>query len=145
MAMTDLMREIKHEFMVYRNGIVADTLRKAGDNHNIIFGLQLPVLKQIAIGLKNRLTETELTELAHALWADSAVRESRLLTPLILTPANIDLNTATKMCQEIITPEEADILIFALLRHTPWLQQLHDTQTDPDILRAIRRFLPRTE
>lgn len=140
--MTDLIREIKHEFMVYRNGIVADTLRKAGDPHNIIFGLQLPVLKQIAGNLKNRLTETELTELAHTLWADSAVRESRLLAPLI-TPANtIDFNTAERMCHEIITPEEADILIFSLLRRTPWLPQLHITQTDPSILRAIRRFLP---
>ena len=141
MAMTDLMREIKHEFMVFRNGIVADTLRKAGDSHKIIFGLQLPVLKQIAIGLKNRLTVTELTELAHTLWADSAVRESRLLTPLILPPDSVDLNTATKMCHDIQTPEEADILIFALLRHTPWLQQLHDTLTDPKIQRAIQRFL----
>ena len=42
----DSIKQIKHNFMAYRNGIVSDTLRKAGMPYNIIFGTQLP---QIAL------------------------------------------------------------------------------------------------
>ena len=39
---------IKKAFFTYRNGIVADTLRQAGDAHQLIFGLVLPQLTLIA-------------------------------------------------------------------------------------------------
>ena len=45
---TDVMKMVKHLFMTYRNGIVADTLRKAGLPFGVIFGLQLPQLSGIA-------------------------------------------------------------------------------------------------
>ena len=69
----DSIKQIKHNFMAYRNGIVSDTLRKAGMPYNIIFGLQLPQIAAIAreYGASD--------ELADSLWKDSGVRESRLL------------------------------------------------------------------
>ena len=39
-----MLKEIKHQFMAFRNGIVADALRKAGYDYKVIFGLQLPQL-----------------------------------------------------------------------------------------------------
>ena len=73
MNLQENIKEIKHNFMAFRNGIVSDTLRKAGMPYNIIFGLQLPQIAEIA-----RSNEKNL-ELADALWQDSGVRESRLL------------------------------------------------------------------
>ena len=42
------LQSIKKDFFVFRNGIVADTLRKAGMPHKVIFGLQIPQIAAIA-------------------------------------------------------------------------------------------------
>ena len=42
---------IKRRFFAMRNGIVADTIRKAGFDYRMIFGLNLPQLKDIAAEL----------------------------------------------------------------------------------------------
>ncbi len=62
------LKDIKHQFMVFRNGIVADTLRNAGMPYHVIFGLQLPQLSQIA-----RTVSPDST-LARELWEDKNVR-----------------------------------------------------------------------
>ena len=48
MTTSENIKEIKHSFLAFRNGIVSDTLRKAGMPYGIIFGLQLPQLAEIA-------------------------------------------------------------------------------------------------
>ena len=66
--------------MAFRNGIVADTLRKAGLSFGIIFGLQLPQLKKIAADIKAEYPDMKDLEcLAKELIADNNVRESRIL------------------------------------------------------------------
>lgn len=143
-----IIREIKHDFMIYRNGIVADTLRKGGIGHNIIFGVQLPVITTIAQNLSTQLSPEEMKELANRLWQDEGVRESRLLACRVYPPQLINFETALRMCREIKSVEEADILAFGLLRHTPWLEKIHvEIDKDDDcsiykkpILRAIARF-----
>lgn len=64
------IKEIRQQFYTFRNGIIADTLRKAGDPHRIIFGLNLPQITDIArlIGLD--------ASLARELWADTSCREA---------------------------------------------------------------------
>ncbi len=159
-----IIKEIKHEFMVYRNGIVADTLRKGGINHKIIFGLQLPGITQIARNLGQRFSSEQLQVLARSLWEDKNVRESRLLACRLYPADLLTKDEATQMCKDVITSEEADILTFALLRHTPWLEtiykELSEAATDGKkysantteediasseksfILKSLRRFLP---
>ena len=46
------MKEIKHLFFTYRNGAVADTLRRYGMPYKIIFGLDIPRIAEIARGLQ---------------------------------------------------------------------------------------------
>ena len=41
-------QNVKRRFFALRNGIIADTLRRAGDPHTIIFGLTLPQLREVA-------------------------------------------------------------------------------------------------
>lgn len=66
--------------MTYRNGIVADVLRRGGLTcYDIIFGLNIPQIKEIAGHLRASRPEVELRSLADALWADKRVRCSRLL------------------------------------------------------------------
>lgn len=120
MPHTDL-KEIKHLFMTYRNGIVADTLRKAGEPFGVIFGLQLPQLSEIA-----RQTGKS-AELADSLWADSNVRESRLLACWVYPPEEISMEKAVALASGVITREEADILAFRLLRYLPFAAPLAET------------------
>lgn len=61
--------------MAMRNGIVGDIYRRAGiDCYKIIFGLNLPQMREIACDYEKD------AELAAALWNDKTVRESRLLS-----------------------------------------------------------------
>lgn len=104
--------------MVFRNGIVADALRKAGMPYNIIFGLQLPQLTQIARSFNPDLS------LAKELWKDKNVRESRLLACYLFPKDEVTEELALELAESVRTFEEADILCFRLLRYFPFAQQL---------------------
>lgn len=105
------LAEIKHSFFAMRNGIVADTLRKAGMEYKTIFGLQLPQLSEIArVYGKDEV-------LASLLWNDTDVRESRLLACWLMPPEAPAADEAIAMGRSTGTREEADILAFRMLRH----------------------------
>lgn len=109
--------------MAFRNGIVADTLRKAGLSYSVIFGLQLPQLAQIA-----RQLPTD-QELALKLWNDENVRESRLLACWLFNPDEVTFDMALKLASSVKSREEADILSFRLLRRLPYASKLAETLT----------------
>lgn len=106
--------------MAYRNGIVADALRKAGQPYSIIFGLQLPQLSEIARKLEPSV------ELGRALWSDKNVRESRLLAAWVFPKDKLSAEEALEMVTDIQTREESDILAFRLLRYLPFASSLMD-------------------
>lgn len=112
------IKEIKHQFMVFRNGIVADTLRNAGMSYHIIFGLQLPQLSRIAQTLTPELS------VAAELWNDKNVRESRLLACYLFPKDKISEKKALELAESVQTYEEADILCFRLLRYLPFAESL---------------------
>lgn len=115
----DLMRFVKKQFLTFRNGIVSDTLRRAGMTcYDVIFGLNLPQLSAIAAELPCSV------ELAEALWADRKVRESRLLATYIFPKEDVDKAKACELMSDVQTREEADILCFRLLRHLPIAPEL---------------------
>lgn len=120
------MQNVKRRFFAFRNGIIADTLRKAGDPHHIIFGLTLPQLKEIA-----DVTGHD-AELASALWNNVSTRESRLLAPMIMPADSFSRQTADKWVSEVVSPEEADILCHRLLRHTSYALDLIDVFSDSE-------------
>lgn len=114
------LQEIKKEFMAYRNGIVADTLRKAGMPYKVIFGLNVP---QIG-GIARAVAADEREALAEELWADTEVRESRLLACWLFDPERIPYKEAQGLMDSVRTREEADILAFRLLRRHECAKQL---------------------
>ena len=138
MNLQEHIKEIKHSFMAFRNGIVSDTLRKAGMPYNIIFGLQLPQIAEIA-----RNNEKNL-ELADALWQDSGVRESRLLACYLYPLLEIDEKKAYELASSVQTIEEADILSFRLLRNLEFADNRlssEDSQLISYCGKALRRNL----
>lgn len=104
--------------MTYRNGVIADTLRKAGMPYSLIFGLQLPQLSAIARSVPHS------EGLADRLWADKNIRESRLLACYIYPAESLPMEKAAKLASETITKEETDILCFRLLRNLPYATEL---------------------
>jgi len=112
------MQAIKHLFFTYRNGAVADTLRRYGTPHRMIFGLDVPRIAEIARGL------TPSMELADRLWDDSDVRESRLLATYLFPVDEITEDKAVRLSSECRTQEEADMLAFRLLKRLPYATTL---------------------
>lgn len=112
------IREIKHEFFTYRNGIAADAMHKAGFPQKMIFGVEIPQIARIAreIGTDDRL--------ATELWKETDVRESRLLATYLFDPAATDLKRAMELCSSLLTREEGDMLAFRLLKRLPFAEQL---------------------
>ena len=115
--MNETVRQIKQQFFAFRNGILADALRKQGP-YEIIFGLQIPQIAEIARSL------TPSMELARTLWEDSKVRESRLLATYLFPVEEIDLEKALSLSSEANTVEEADMLAFRLLKRLPFASSL---------------------
>lgn len=117
-----ILKEIKQEFLAFRNGIVADTLRKAGLPFKVIFGLQLPQLRMIATNLTKRIADPQQRKvLAETLIADVNVRESRILGYALMPAELLSEPDALSLCDGILSREEADLLPFLLLRYTPYL------------------------
>ena len=138
------MKEIKQEFFRYRNGAVADTLRRYGLPHKVIFGLDVPRLAEIA-----RMREPSL-ELADALWADSEVRESRLLACWLYPLGEMTEEKCIALASAARTQEEADMLAFRIFKRLPFAAGLladfrAKSAADPAFARAARALAAHIE
>lgn len=130
------MQSVKRQFFAYRNGIIADTMRKAGSPFKIIFGLNIPQIKQIASKIgKNKA-------LAAKLWNNNTTRESMLLAPMIYPADELDIAEAFELSAATCTPEIADGLCHNLLKKTAFveniIEELKDSERDMDRYIALR-------
>ncbi len=108
------IQTIKRHFFAMRNGIIADTLRRAGCHFKIIFGLNMPQLSDFAkqLGCDSNL--------ARLLWNNRSTRESMLLATMIFP---LDEMTAEELCQWIDdapSTEVIDVLCLKMIRHLPY-------------------------
>ncbi len=117
----DRIKEIRREFFAFRNGIVADTLRKAGDPHVMVMGCLLTDLTDIARRTREAIGDDDeaLIALARALWEDDKSRECRLTAPMLYPAPLMTHDTALQWCAAVETAEVADNLCHKLLRHRP--------------------------
>ena len=113
-------REIRKEFFAYRNGIVADKLRKAGDPHPVIMGCLLVDVMSITGRVRQEINDdARLQSLAQELWNDTNSRECRLAAPMLYPAPLMTLETALEWCKSVETAEVADNLCHKLLRNLP--------------------------
>ena len=114
----DILRGIRKEFFAFRNGIVADKLRKAGDPHPMIMGCLLVDIQAIAMRLREELADNDkLRALAEQLWGDTNSRECRLAAPMLYPAHEMTQEKALLWCGTVETVEVADNLCHKLLRH----------------------------
>lgn len=122
------LKNIKQQFFVYRNGIIADKLREAGDTHKIIFGLNLPQITDIA----KRYHQSAV--LAQSLWDNTTTRESQLTAPMLYPKNEFSVDVAHKWISEIPTREVADILCHKLLKYLDFAEDIVYEYSNSDSL-----------
>lgn len=123
---------VKRRFFAMRNGIIADTLRKAGSPYRIIFGLNMPQLNEVARDFAPD------PGLAATLRMNVSTRESQLLYPMLLDASALSPADAADMARNSTSVEAADVLCHSLLRHMPdsfGLALGLAGQTEPDMAR----------
>ncbi len=121
------MQTVKRHFFALRNGIVADTYRKAGSKFRIIFGLNLPQIVEIS-----EMTPRSAA-LAEVLWRNTSTRESMLLAPMIYPREEFTKEQARRWVAEVPSAEVADILCHRLLRHMPFAAELAASFADSEV------------
>lgn len=111
------LKQIKHLFMSYRNGMVADALIKGGYPFKVIYGLQIPQISSVA----GEIGKDDI--LAEQLWKENS-RESRLLAIYLFSPKKLNLNKSIELASSLKTREEAEILSFRLFRYLDFASEL---------------------
>ena len=113
MTLKDTMQALRQSFFAYRNGVVAESLRRGGDPHKFIMGCQLADLLQITANTPPNAA------LAQALWDDRDHRECRLAATMLYPISEISADAALQWAKDVQCIEEADVLCHRLLRKIP--------------------------
>lgn len=114
----EILRNTRKQFFAFRNGIIADSLRKNGDPHTMIMGCQMTDVAQIASTIQPG------KEIAEAFWADTKHRECRMIAPMLYPATDMDRDTATAWAKSAECEEIADVLCHRLLRKLPFAPEL---------------------
>ncbi len=112
------MQMLKRRMFAMRNGVIADVLRRAGSKFNIIFGVNLPQLAEIARDFSPN------KEFAERVWANTTTRESMLIAPMLMPPDEMTREMAQQWIAESPEAEVTDVLCLKLLRNQPYALDL---------------------
>ena len=112
------MQQIKRRFFALRNGVVADTMRRAGAPYRVVFGLTLPQVAGIAA------EHGPDPDMARELWKNVSTRESLLLAPMLMPPEVIGIDEAIEWVSGAPTTEAVDVLCLKLLRRLAYAPEL---------------------
>lgn len=112
-TMEEIIRNIKKELRANMNGIASTQMRRGGMPHHVVWGIELPRLRNIAKEF------AQDRALGQRLWNEN-VRESQLLG-ILLTPKHEFLpEVADIWVHEAKTPEAISLLAMELVVPQPW-------------------------
>ena len=114
--MHEIIRQIKAQLRLFMNGVLSQSLREKGLQYRLIFGVELPRLKEIAAGYEPS------HELAQALWQED-IRECKILAAYLQPTDTFDAELADYWMESVTNTELADYLCMALLRRLPYASQ----------------------
>lgn len=115
-----IIGNIKRDFFIFRNGIIANSLKKLYSDDKIIIGLNAPQFMELAKKYPKNL------DLGLALWKEKNNRESRLFSLYIIPSEKLDKETAKSMIYDVESCEEAEFLSFKLLKHLQFGKELYE-------------------
>ena len=114
--MHETVREIKGKLRLFMNGVLSQSLREKGLKYRLIFGVELPRLKELAAGYEQN------HDLAQALWKED-IRECKILAAYLQPAESFDSELADFWMESISNTELADYVCMALFRHLPYASQ----------------------
>lgn len=104
-------------FRSRQNVYTSSLLREHGYRYKVAFGCSLPDVKDLAATITSLLSTEgsplfglQSVDVAEALWADTDIRESMLVAPLLYPRGTMTLDVAVRWAQSIPTPEVADVV-----------------------------------
>ena len=151
-TMDETIRNIKKELRANMNGIASSQMRRGGMPHHVVWGIELPRLRNIAAEFPRDRA------LGQRLWSEN-VRESQLLGILLTPPQEFLPEVADIWVHEARTPEAVSLLAMELISPQPWatdmafrwiagtheLASLCGWLTICRLLRQGNRLMPRSE
>lgn len=114
--MHETVRQIKAQLRLFMNGVLSQSLREKGIKYRLIFGVELPRLKEIAAGYEQN------HDLAQALWEED-IRECKILAAYLQPAESFDAELADFWMESIGNTELADYVCMALFRRLPYASQ----------------------
>ncbi len=114
--MHETVRQIKAQLRLFMNGVLSQSLREKGIKYRLIFGVELPRLKEIAAGYEQN------HDLAQALWKED-IRECKILATYLQPAESFDAELADFWMESIGNTELADYVCMALFRRLPYASQ----------------------
>lgn len=114
--MHETVRDIKAKLRLFMNGVLSQSLREKGLKYRLIFGVELPRLKEIAASYEQN------HELAQALWKED-IRECKVLAAYLQPTETFDSELADFWMEGVNNPELADYVCMALFRRLPYASQ----------------------
>ncbi len=131
-----LLTEIKRRFFVFRNGLIADTLRQQGSPYRYIFGLNLPQLSEIA------KTIPHSADMAMALMDNDNTRESQLIAPLVFPNIEMTETIAIEWLRKAKSTEAIDIFCLKQLRENSLAENIISDLDRYAVLRLLFSLIP---
>lgn len=115
----ETIRAVKAELRAAMNGVAAARMRESGMNYRLIFGVELPRLRDIASEF------TPESRLAQALW-NEPIRECKILAVLLYPLESFFFEVAEIWVEELKDEQSeiAQILSMELLSKAPYASEL---------------------
>ncbi|MFB6340596.1 DNA alkylation repair protein [Saccharicrinis sp. FJH62] len=127
------LKLVLNQINLHKNGTVSQSMKDAGLNYRVNFGVSVVDLRKIAKQYAYNNT------LAKLLW-EKGWRESYILATLIADPETIDIETLTKWMNEILTTELSEQLGNNLIASLPYSSILKDLLNSGNNLMRIAAY-----
>lgn len=115
--MEEIIRNIKKDLRANMNGIASTQMRRGGIPHHVVWGIELPRLRNIAA------EHPHDRGLGQRLWSEN-VRECQLLGILLTPPEDFLPEVADIWAHEARTPEAASLLAMELIVPQSWASEI---------------------
>lgn len=116
MDVHETIKEIKGQFRLYMNGVVSQSMREKGLDYKLIFGIELPRLKEIAARYQKN------HEVAQALWKEN-IRECKILAGMLQPVETFYPEIADIWIEDMHYPEIAELTCLNLFQYLPYASE----------------------
>lgn len=117
MEIHETIKDIKGKFRLFMNGVISQSMRDKGMDYKLIFGIEVPRLKEIAAQYEKN------HEVAQALWKEN-IRECQILATMLQPTDTFYPEIAEIWIESMRMPEQAEQAVMHLFQHLPYATEV---------------------